>query len=388
MRPLLAVSRKELRQMLRDKRTLLVILFIPIFFLWLYGYALNFDIRDVPLIVKDDDRSTESREIVKAFVTSGYFELVDGVQDDAQVRYALDHGTARAALVLPGGLAERLRSGRRVAIQVLVNGDNANTASTVMGYAAAIVRATSARLVPSGAVAAALAAEDSSGVGGGAGQPTGPAIVLEPRVWFNPQLESTLFLVPGLIAYIAMITAVVSTSLSVAREKERGTMEQVRMSPVSTLTFVVGKSIPYFVLSFISSMAIFLAGMALFGVPMRGEWWLLLLSTTLFLMAALGMGLFISTVSESQQVAFQLALIVSFLPTFILSGFIFPIASMPAPIQRVSHLVPARYYLVALRSVALKGVGFDVVAPQLGALALFSVIVVGLAAYRLSREQS
>ena len=364
--------------MVRDRRTLLVILFIPLFFLWLYGYALNFDIRNVPLLVKDDDRSRESRELVEAFVTSGYFELVDAVQDDASVRFALDHGTARAALVVPGGMGERLRSGTAAKVQVLINGDNANTASTVMGYAAAIVRAASLR-------AAASSAEATDAVGTAL---AGPAIVLEPRIWFNPQLESTLFLVPGLIAYIAMITAVVSTSLSVAREKERGTMEQVRMSPVGPLTFVIGKSIPYFVLSFVSSMGIFLAGMVLFDVPMRGEWWLLLLATTLFLTAALGMGLLISTVSESQQVAFQLALIASFLPTFILSGFIFPIASMPAPIQRVSQLVPARYYLVALRGVALKGVGFDVVAPQLAALALFTMVVVGLASFRLSRGRS
>lgn len=370
MGAVLAVGRKELRQMLRDRRTLVVILFIPLFFLWLYGYALNFDIRDVPLVVKDDDRTAVSRELVRAFVTSGYFELVEDVQDDASVRRVLDLGTARAVLVIPGGLGARLRSGRAATVQVLINGDNANTASTVTGYSAAIVRAASASLVA-------------------ASPPTGPPpIVLEPRIWYNPQLESTLFLVPGLIAYIAMITAVVSTALSVAREKERGTMEQVRMSPVSTLTFVIGKSLPYFALSFVSSMAIFLAGMLLFGVPMRGEWWLLVLATALFLMAALGMGLFISTVSESQQVAFQLALIASFLPTFILSGFIFPIASMPFQIQQVSRLVPARYYLVALRSIALKGVGFEVVAPQLAALALFATVVTGLAALRLSREES
>ncbi len=368
--------------MVRDRRTMLVILFIPLFFLWLYGYALNFDIRNVPLLVKDDDRSRESRELVEAFVTSGYFELVAAVQDDASVTFALDHGTARAALVIPGGMGERLRTGTAAMVQVLINGDNANTATTVMGYAAAIVRAASARAAAASGATAATAVSGTDAVGPGV---AAPAIVLEPRIWFNPQLESTLFLVPGLIAYIAMITAVVSTALSVAREKERGTMEQVRMSPVGPLTFVIGKSIPYFVLSFVSSTGIFLAGMVLFDVPMRGEWWLLLLATTLFLTAALGMGLLISTVSESQQVAFQLALIVSFLPTFILSGFIFPIASMPVQIQRVSQLVPARYYLVALRSVALKGVGFEVVAPQLAALAVFTVVVVGLASFRLSR---
>jgi ABC-2 type transport system permease protein len=263
-----------------------------------------------------------------------------------------------------------VRNGLDSEVQVLLNGDNANTAATVMGYATATVRGASADLSPPRRA-----------------PPAGPLVVLEPRVWFNPQLESTLFLVPGLIAYIAMITAVVSTALSIVREKERGTMEQIRMSPVGMLSFVVGKSVPYLLLSFVSSMGILLAGMALFDVPMRGEWWLLVLSTTLFLMAALGMGLLVSTVAESQQMAFQIALLASFLPTFVLSGFIFPIASMPWVVQWFTYTVPARYYLVALRGVVLKGVGLPVVADQLAALAVFTVAVVGLAALRLAREQ-
>ncbi|MFN8058415.1 MAG: ABC transporter permease [Vicinamibacterales bacterium] len=371
MRKMLAIGRKELRQMVRDRRSLFVILFVPLFFLWLYGYALNFDIRHVPLAVRDDDHTRESRDVISAFLNSGYFELTESIVDYRSATQILDRGDARAVLVIPHGLGTKVRRGERADVQMLLNGDNANTASTVIGYAAATVRGVSATLQMSGGVAQAAA----------------PLVSLETRVWYNPQLESTLFLVPGLIAYIAMITAVVSTSLSIVREKERGTMEQIRMSPVSTFSYVVGKSLPYFLLSFVSSMGILLAGMLMFGVPMRGEWWLLIVATSLFLMAALGMGLLVSTLADSQQMAFQIGLLMSFLPTFILSGFIFPIASMPKVVQLVTFTVPARYYLVALRGIVLKGVGFSTVAPQLAALTVFVLGVLGLASLRLSRER-
>jgi ABC-2 type transport system permease protein len=192
--------------------------------------------------------------------------------------------------------------------------------------------------------------------------------------------------VPGLLAYIGMITAVVSTALAVVREKERGTMEQVRMAPIGTLPFIVGKSLPYFVVSMTAAVGVVLASMVLFDLPVRGSWWLLLLSMGLYLFGALAMGLFISTVAESQQVAFQIALLSSFLPTMMLSGFIFPIASMPTVLQFVTYVVPARYFLVALRGVLLKGSGFMAVADSLGALVLFAVIVTSLAAFRLRRE--
>ena len=215
---------------------------------------------------------------------------------------------------------------------------------------------------------------------------SGPPVTLEPRVWYNPQLRSTLFLVPGLLAYIAMITAVVSTALAVVREKERGTMEQVRMAPIGTLPFIVGKSVPYLGISLLSSLGVVVASMVLFDLPVRGSWWLLLLSLSLFLIGALGMGLFISTIADTQQVAFQVALLSSFLPTIMLSGFIFPIASMPAALQAVTYVVPARYFLVALRAVVLKGAGFEVIGGQLLALATFATVVIGFAALRLRKE--
>jgi ABC-2 type transport system permease protein len=215
---------------------------------------------------------------------------------------------------------------------------------------------------------------------------TSPPVSLVPRVWYNPELRSTLFLIPGLLAYIAMIVAVVSTALSVVREKERGTMEQVRMAPIGTVPFVLGKTLPYFGISLISSLIVLCASMALFELPMRGSWPLLLLSMSLFLVGALGMGLLISTVADSQQLAFQVALLASFLPTVMLSGFIFPIASMPPALRVVTYLVPARYYLTALRGIVLKGVGLQVVGPSLGALVAFGTAVLLLAAVRLRRE--
>lgn len=368
MRKMLAVGLKEFRQIARDTRTLLMLLFVPAFFLLLYGYALNFDIRHVRLAVDDRDRSTESRALVSAFVNSGYFDLVASVGQD-QIAGVMDRGAARAILVIPAGFARDLQRGRTTPVQVLLDGDNANTATTVMGYAVTIVRTEGMKYAPSPAGEA-------------------PLITLEPRVWYNPELRSTLFLVPGLIAYITMITAVVSTALSIVREKERGTMEQVRMAPLDAAAFVVGKTLPYFVISLISVFVIVAAGMLLFGMPMRGSWLLLLLAVSLFLVGALGLGLLISTVAETQQVAFQAAMLASFLPTFILSGFIFPISSMPPFLQLVTYAIPARYFLIALRGIMLKGTGLDAFGGQIAALAIFAAAVLALASVRLRREWS
>ena len=216
--------------------------------------------------------------------------------------------------------------------------------------------------------------------------PPGPALSVEPRVWYNPELRSALFLVPGLIAYIGMISAVISTALSVVREKERGTMEQVRMAPLSTIAYIVGKTIPYFCISMASSIGVVLASMVLFGLPMNGSWLLLILSLSLYLSGALGLGLIISTVAESQQAAFQMAILASFLPTMMLSGFVFPIASMPAPIRAVTYVVPARYFLVALRSIVLKGAGLQVFWPHLVALAIYAALMLTMASRRLHRQ--
>jgi ABC-2 type transport system permease protein len=375
MRKTIAVARKEFRQIVRDTRTLMILLFVPAFFLLLYGYALNFDIRHVALGVDDRDRTTESRALISSFVNSGYFDLVATVDDPAETDRLMDTNAVRAILVIPPGLGRGVRAGKTVAVQVLLNGDNANTATTVMAYAVTIIRSESAR-------------DPRLATPGSTARPSGPLVSVEPRVWYNPSLRSTLFLVPGLIAYIAMITAVVSTALSVVREKERGTMEQVRMAPLGAASFVVGKTVPYFVVSILSAFGIIVVAMALFGMPMRGSWLVLLLALSLFLVGALGLGLLISSVSETQQVAFQAALLVSFLPTLMLSGFIFPIASMPRFLQLVTYAVPARYFLIALRGIVLKGAGLTAYAVDLFALTVFAVVVLALASVRLRRQWS
>ena len=232
-RHVVAVTRKELRQIRRDVRTLSILLFVPAFFLFVYGYALNFHIRNIALAVEDNDQSTASRQLLSAFVRSGYFDLTSVITESDQVSRLLDTGTVRAVLVIPARFGARVASGEHSTVQVIINGDNANTATTVMGYVSGIVGSVSAQYEAEALLAS----------------PSGPPLTLEPRVWYNPELRSTLFLVPGLIAYIAMLTAVVSTALSVVREKEAGTMEQIRMSPIGPVAFVVGKTAPYFVIS-------------------------------------------------------------------------------------------------------------------------------------------
>jgi ABC-2 type transport system permease protein len=366
----LAVARKEMRQIGRDRRTLLILLFVPAFFLLVYGYALNFDIRNVRIAVQDNDRSTTSREVISSFVNSGYFDLYGEVMNDKEISRVLDRNDVRAVLVIPARFGSDVAAGHPTSVQFIVNGDNANTATTVVGYARGLLSATSARYE----LRARL------------GSPRGPLVNVEPRVFYNPELRSTLFLVPGLIAYIAMLTAVVSTALSIVREKEVGTMEQVRMSPIGPVPYILGKTIPYFVVSLISAMSIVVAAMVLFDMPMRGSWVVLLGVVSLFLVGALGFGLLISSIADTQQVAFQLALLTSFLPTLMLSGFIFPISSMPEFLQVVTHIVPARYFLVALRGIVLKGVGPQVFWSDLVALAIFAVAILGLASLRLRRQ--
>ena len=368
MRKALAVGRKEFRQIVRDRLSLLILMFVPAFFLLLYGYALNFDVQHIRLAVEDNDRTPASRKIISAFVNSSYFDLVATVGNDREYERLIDAGDVRAVLVIPRGLERKLLTSERVPVQVIINGDNSNAAATVMGYALRILQTSSIEYQVQSARSSAQ------------------AMSVEPRVWYNPELRSALFLVPGLIAYIGMISAVISTALSVVREKERGTMEQVRMAPLSTVAYIVGKTLPYFCISMGTSIAVILASMLLFGLPMNGSWLMLIVSLSLYLAGALGLGLMISTVADSQQAAFQMAILASFLPTMMLSGFVFPIASMPAPIRAVTYVVPARYFLVALRSIVLKGAGVTVFWPQLVALAVYATFMLTMASRRLHRQ--
>lgn len=364
MRLVWAVAVKELRQVRRDRRTLLILLFVPAFFLFLYGYALNFDIRHVALAVQDRDRTADSRELIDAFVGSTYFDQVATITREDDIAALMERDRVRAVVIVPEGFSRDLATGAGADVQIILNGDNANTATTVLGYVNAVVAEAGARQ--------------------GGGHVARVAAV--PRVWYNPELRSALFLVPGLIAYISMITAVVSTALSIVREKERGTMEQVRMAPIPTWAFVAGKTLPYLILSQVSAMLVILAAMALFDLPMRGDWVSLTILVAVFLVGALGTGLLVSTIAETQQMAFQASMLIAFLPTFMLSGFIFPIASMPVALQYVTTLVPARYFLGALRGVVLKGLGLPDLIVPLVAMTAYAAVVLGLSAVRLARR--
>jgi ABC-2 type transport system permease protein len=370
MRKALAVGRKEFHQIARDRRSLMVLLFVPAFFLLLYGYALNFDVSNIRLAVEDNDRTPASRDLVNEFVQSGYFELAASVSSSREYESLIDSGDVRVALVIPPGYQEDLLTGRRVPVQVIINGDNSNTATTVMSYVLRVLQSASAPYQ----------------MRASAPQPAALPISVESRVWYNPELRSALFLIPGLIAYIGMLSAVISTTLSVVREKERGTMEQIRMAPIGTGAYIVGKTLPYFAISLATSVFVVLASMVLFDLPMNGSWLVLLLTLSLYLAGALGMGLMISTLAESQQVAFQLAVLASFLPTMMLSGFVFPIASMPAAIQAITFIVPARYFIVALRAIVLKGAALATFWTQLAALAIFAAVTLTLASARLRRQ--
>lgn len=370
-----AVARKELRQISRDPLSLIMLLGLPAFMLVLYGFALNFDVRHVGLAVQDHDRSAASRALVAAFVNSTYFDVVATPAAGADLEGLTERRQAKAVLVIAEGYGADLAAGRTGALQLLLDGADANSATTILGYAGALIGEANVDLLRQTLLRA-----------GRAGMP--PRIVCEPRVWYNPELSSTRFLVPGLIGALLMLTAVLSTALSVVREKERGTMEQIRVAPIRTVELILGKTLPYLAVSLLATAIILIAARILFGVEVKGPYLDLFLATLVYLIGALGLGLLISTLADSQLLAFQWGLLISLLPAMLLSGFIFQIRAMPAALQLITHLVPARYYLVILRGIIIKGSGLGPYWDQLGYLALFAALTLGLASLRLAREEA
>ena len=368
-----AVALKELRQVRRDPYTLLMLLAFPAFMVLIYGYALNFDVKHVPMAVEDSDKSAASRDLVASFVNSTYFDRVADLPAGADLERMTEMREAKAILVIPERFSEDLAAGRTGRIQMILDGTDATTASTVLGYAAAIVAEANLEIVSRAFRAA------------GSGEV--PAIRYEPRVWYNPELRSTNFLVPGLMGFILLLTAVVSTALSVVREKERGTMEQLRVTSLRPGQLVFGKTIPYLGISLVASVIIVVAAQVLFGVRVRGPYLDLFIVTLIYLVGALGFGLLVSSISISQAMAFQVGAVSSMLPAIFLSGFIFPIRSMPQVLQWVTYAFPTRYYLVVVRGIMLKGAGAFIYWEQMLFLAIYAAVVFGLAYVRLSRDE-
>ena len=367
-----AVVRKELRQIGRDALSLAFMVFLPGFMLLMFGFALNFDVKHIPLAVVDQDASQASRDLVDKFRTTEYFDLKAVLPETAAVDPLMAREAVRVALVVPPDYAEDLLAGRSPAVQILVDGSNAMSGSTAAGYIGAILQGHSQRITME-----ALARR-------GAGTVALP-VTAETRVWYNPELRSANFLVPGLMAFILMVTVTVSTAFSVVREKERGTMEQIDLSSLRPVELIVGKMLPYAGIALAAAHLVLFLGRVLFGVAIQGSYLLLLLAMVLFVFGALGQGLLISSITRTQTVAFLIAVLSTMLPTFILSGFVFPIRNMPPVVQGITHFVPARYFLAALRAVILKGAGFPAVWDQVLMLAAFAALSLGGAAVRLGR---
>ena len=369
-----SVVKKEFRQIRRDSRSLAFMIFLPAFMLLMFGFALTLDVKHIALAVVDEDGSQASREIVNLFGTTEYFDLKAVLPATGAIDPLMARGDIKAALVIPPRFAADLLAGRSPSVQVMVDGSNALSGTTAGGYVAAILQAYSQRITLE-----TLARR-------GLGRLSVP-IAAEVRVWYNPELRSSNFLIPGLVAFILMAIVTVSTASSVVREKERGTMDQLRISSLRSSDLIIGKMIPYALVSLGAAHLVLLLSQVLFGVGLKGSYPLLLLAMVLFVCGALGQGLFISSVTRTQQVAFLLALLTSMLPTFILSGFVFPVRNMPAVIQAITYFVPARYFLAALRAIVLKDAGLAAIWQQILFLAVFALLMLGASSALMGRGE-
>lgn len=356
---IVAISKKEIKQLIRDKRMMFVLFFFPVFLLIIFGYAVNFDVENIKIAVRDNDKSELSRDLINTISSSSYFEVVEYYDNNERANAILNEGIAKGILIIPIGFEKEIYSAKKdVKIQILLDGVDGNTATIIQNYSLAAILSFNKKLNKMA----------TSKIGINFETP----IDVQSRFWFNPELQTTIYLIPGLIALILIVTAVIAISLSFVREKERGTIEQINVSSVRILELLVGKLFPYLVISFINASVILLAGYILFGVIVNGSYTLLIISTFLFLFASTSIGIFISVIANSQQVAFSIATFVSLLPSTILSGFIFPIDSMPPIIQVLTNITPAKYFIVVLRGIIIKGVGLNAFWEQWIYLLLFA----------------
>jgi ABC-2 type transport system permease protein len=367
-RRLVAMARKEWIQLRRDARSLLLAFILPVALLVFFGYAITWDVNDIGIAVLDEARTADSRRLVEALESSGYFTVRESLDSHDAIEDRLVRGRVRGVLVIPPDFStELVRAGRPARVQLLLDGSDANTSTIALNYADAILSRYGARLSP-----------------GRSG--TTPSIRLESRVWYNPDLESRHMIVPGLIAVIMSIIAAMLTALTIAREWERGTMEQLAATPVRRIEVVLGKLLPYLLIGLFDVAVTVVAGMAFFGTPMNGSVALLAALTLLFLVGALGLGIFISAAVKSQVLATQAAMVATYLPAVLLSGFLFDIASMPPVLQGITFLIPARYFVVVTRGIFLKGVGPEVLWPQAVLMLMYAVLGLTLATRAFKKE--
>jgi ABC-2 type transport system permease protein len=372
---LAAVARKEAIQIRRDRRSLVIVVLMPLILMLLFGYGVSLDVKHTPVCAFDREGSQQSQDLLKRFQASDYFDIVEQANDYPSLVEAIDRGRCQLGLVVPHDFSQQLGRGGSVGVQALVDATDDNTANLIFSYSEAVIAAFSADVR--------LAWLERRG---GTAAPS--ALSLEARTWFNEELESRAFIVPGVVAMVMAVIGTFLTSLTIAREWERGTMEQLISTPVTPLELMLGKLGPYFVLGIFDTALCAAIGIGWFQVPFRGHWSTLFASSALFLVVVLGLGYFISVVAKSQLAASQASLVATFLPAFLLSGFLFAIEQMPTAIRTITHVIPARYYVSLLKDVFLKGSPLAQLREELLALAIFAFLVGGLATVSFKKRLS
>lgn len=352
------IARKEAREIRRDPITVWVAIALPLVMLYLFGAALSLDVKNARFAVYDLDQSSASRALIDAFPHSGYFRRVRDIRNEKEISELLDRGKARLVLVIPEDFSAKLARGETANVQALIDGSFSATAMVVAGYASAIVQN--------------YALEKLRGKASG-GQPA--PVTVETRVWFNAPLKSVNYIVPGLFAVILMAFPPLLTALAVVREKESGSVQQIFVSPIKPYQFIAGKMIPYAVIAFLEMVIILAAGIWWFGIPFRGSLLLFVSATAVYVLCTVGLGLLISAVTRSQLVAMLLALVATLMPSFLFSGFLFPVFTMPEMMQMYTYLFPARYFVEISRGIAMKGIGFELLWPQFLLLVLYTAMV-------------
>lgn len=369
MRRVLFLMRKEFLELRRDPRLFVIVVMAPIVQLVVLGYAASTDVKNVPMVVVDADRSAESRDLISRFEASENFVVLDSLPTISDVDAYLDSGRAWMALDIPADYGERVRRGEPATIQVVADGTDANSTNVALGYAGSLVTTYGRELAAARGTAADV-----------------PLVSAQIRVWFNPQLESRFFMIPGILALLLLLVTTNLSSMAIVREKELGTLEQLNVTPLARWQLIVGKLLPYAVVGMIDVLLVIVVALGWFHVPLRGSVLLLLAMCLVYLLSTLGLGLFVSTISATQQQAMLTASFFFLIPMVFLSGFVFPIENMPRAIQVFTYVIPLRYFLVILRGVFLKGIGLETLWPDALALLAWGVVVLALATLRSSKR--
>ena len=366
----LTIARKELWHIVRNSRTLAIIFLIPIVQLFLLGYAATTDVEHLTTVVLDHDQTAQSRELIRAYANSNYFDIVALVNTDDELARMVDWGEARAGLIIPAGYGADVSTGKQTSIACVIDGSDPNVANTAYAASLQVGQAESMQIIER---RLGISPEDMI------------ALEVRPRVWYNPEMKSANFMIPGLMGLVLFMVTTMLTALAIVREREQGTIEQLFVTPIRPIEMIVGKVIPYVGVAFFNVLEVLAIGTFWFGVPIHGSVALLLALTTIFLLSALGIGIFISSAAATQQEAMMLVWFIM-LPSIFLAGFFFPIEAMPAGLQAISYVIPLRYMLEIIRGIILKGVGLDVLLHEVVALLVFGVGIIIIAATRFRRQ--